>query len=348
MTRKRNWMLIPLLAAITLAGTALDLLVLFPDRPGPGAGETVDIEVPAGTGPKRLATLLVSNGIISSPGRFALWLRLSGRLAGIKAGEFRLADDLSAREIVQILSGRPRGKGVKVLIPEGFTLRQIGATLEQAGIVGQQTFAVAATDPALVEKLGAPGPSFEGYLFPDTYYFEPDATAEDIIETMLQRFQETLLEVGAPPEGSLKDLVTLASVVQAEAANDDEMGTIAGVYTNRLQSPDYPSRRLQADPTVSYGCEPHVRPRAPSCESFQGRLTRAQLDDEDNPYNTYRRPGLPPGPICAPGRAALQAAAAPKKVPYLFFVANPDNRSHTFSVTLADHEKAVKRYWRDK
>ncbi len=348
MGRKRKWALIPLLAAIAIGGTALDLLVLFPDRPGPGAGEIMDIEVPAGTGPKKLASLLESNGVIGNPGRFALWLRLSGQLTGVKAGEFRLADNLSAREIVQILSGRPRGKGVKVLIPEGFTLQRIGEALEQAGILEKGSFIAAATDPSLVKKLGAPGPTFEGYLFPDTYYFEPDATAEDVIQAMLTTFRETLAAVGVAPDQDLKGLVTLAAIVQAEAANDKEMSTIAGVYTNRLTSPDYPSRRLQADPTVAYGCEPHVRPLAPSCKSFRGRLTRAQLDDESNPYNTYRRAGLPPGPICAPGRAAIEAAASPEKVPYLFFVATPDNRGHTFSVTLAEHDKAVKRYWKDK
>jgi UPF0755 protein len=119
------------------------------------------------------------------------------------------------------------------------------------------------------------------------------------------------------------------------------MPTIAGVYRNRLTKPEFPSRLLQADPTVSYGCLPFVTPRARSCAGFAGVLTRRQLDDRENPYNTYRHPGLPPGPICSPGWAALKAALSPPAVPFFYFVAARD-RGHVFSVNLEDHQRAVR------
>ena len=115
------------------------------------------------------------------------------------------------------------------------------------------------------------------------------------------------------------------------------------MYHNRLNDPSFPSRLLQADPTVAYGCEPGVVPRAPSCSGFIGKLTRKHLEDPKNPYNTYRHAGLPPGPICAPGINALKAALHPKDVPYLYFVARKDGR-HRFSKTLLEHNEAVKLY----
>jgi UPF0755 protein len=121
------------------------------------------------------------------------------------------------------------------------------------------------------------------------------------------------------------------------------MPAVAGVFANRLARSDFPSRLLQADPTVAYGCEALQGPVSAACARFAGRLTRAQLDDADNPYNTYRHPGLPPGPICNPGLDALRAALRPAAVPYLYFVASARGR-HVFSSTLEEHERAVARY----
>ena len=121
-----------------------------------------------------------------------------------------------------------------------------------------------------------------------------------------------------------------------------EMPIIAGVYLNRPRNPSRPARLLQADPTVSYGCEPFVRPRAPSCVTYKGTLGRRQLDDVANPYNTYKHPGLPPGPIAAPGIDALRAAHRPASVPYLYFVAAASgDGTHVFSKTYPEHQKAV-------
>jgi UPF0755 protein len=345
MSLRRRLLLFGLLAVLAAGATALDLVMFYPRRPNPGRGAMHRVEIQKGIGPKGLAGLLAKEEIISSPGRFALWLRVKGALSRIRAGTFELSDRMTPEEVVGCLSGRGIDKGVKVVFPEGTTLSEMADALKAAGIAAADGFLAAATDASLVREFKAPGPTFEGYLFPDTYYFEPETPPRDVIEKMYQTFRAHLETLGIPKSPGLGELVTLASIVQAETGLPDEMPVVAGVYSNRLESPDYPSRRLQADPTVSYGCEPYVTPRAPSCETFKGVLGRRQLDDPENPYNTYQHPGLPPGPISAPGAAALAAAHQPAAVPFLYFVASPKNDgSHVFSVTLEEHQKAVEAY----
>jgi UPF0755 protein len=345
MSLSRRLLLFGLLAALAAGATALDLMVLYPRRPNPGKGAVHRVDVPQGIGPRGLASLLAKEEIISSPGRFALWLRVSGALSRIKAGTFELSDRMTPAELVRRLSGRGVDKGVKVVFPEGATLSDMGDALEAAGVAAADAFLAAATDPSLVRKLRAPGPTFEGYLFPDTYYFETATEPREIVEKMYRTFLDHLRTLGIRDSAGLKDIVTLASIVQAETGLAQEMPVVAGVYRNRLKSASYPSKRLQADPTVSYGCEPFLTPKAPSCETFKGVLGRRQLDDPENPYNTYQHPGLPPGPISAPGAAALTAAHHPETVPFLYFVASPKgDGSHLFSVTLEEHQKAVDEY----
>ncbi len=331
------------LIVVGVLGTAYDIFYRYPDAPGPGIGQTMKVDIPPGVGPDKLSRILDEKGIISSPGRFRLWLRVTDRLPGVKAGLFALDDNMTPAKILSVISGRPENRGVRVTIPEGFTLGQIGKTLEDAGIVAQENFFMAAGKGKTLTRLRIPGPSAEGFLFPDTYFFERGTPAEDIVNAMYENFSTRFKSLGAPAETDLLEVVTSASIVQAEAKITDEMPIIAGVYRNRLTDPNFPSRLLQADPTVAYGCEPGVVPRAPSCSGFIGKLTRKHLEDSKNQYNTYRHAGLPPGPICAPGIAALKAALQPAGVPYLYFVAGKDER-HRFSKTLLEHKEAVKLY----
>ncbi|MCP4677186.1 MAG: endolytic transglycosylase MltG [Deltaproteobacteria bacterium] len=332
---------------IGLVATVVDLLVIYPSRPGPGEGTPRQVEVPGGIGPKGLAKALFDAGIISSPGRFALWLRAVGKLSEVKAGIFLIADNATPVDVLEALSGRGIERGVKVTIPEGFTLTQIGTALKSAELVEKKAFISAAIDSSIISALGIPGPTAEGYLFPDTYFFEESREADYFLKTMHDNFKGRLASIGFSKSRDLKQMVTLASIVQAEARVADEMPIIAGVYTNRLTLKEFPSRLLQADPTVSYGCESFVKPRAKSCGTFKGVLARRQLDDSENPYNTYRHQGLPPGPICAPGLDALKAATTPAKVPYLYFVVKNGGR-HAFSKTLKEHQQAVKNYRRGR
>ena len=229
-------------------------------------------------------------------------------------------------------------------IPEGFDLDGISDALEKAGVVSEESFFLAAWDRKLLEELGIDGETPEGYLFPDTYFFEQRSDPREVIRRMHATFVARTKALDLAPE-DLEGVVTLASIVQAEARFEEEMPVIAGVYKNRLNGSLFASRLLQADPTVAYGCIGGIRPEpvAPSCEGFVGKLTRAHLEDPENEYNTYRHPGPPPGPICSPGMAALEAAAAPKKVPYLYFVASATGR-HRFAKTLAEHNANVELY----
>jgi UPF0755 protein len=325
-----------------LVAVGVDMLVMYPRSPGPGSGEHRLVEVEKGVGPRRLARVLHQTGVISSPGRFALWLRLTGGFSKIQAGSFYVRDNVTPVEVLEALAGAGALPGVRVTIPEGYRLRQIGAVLQQAGIVKQAEFLNVATDAAVLARLGIASATAEGYLFPDTYFFDPSQGVTDVVKTMHARLKTRLSEMDVR-SGDLHKLITLASIVQAEAKVVDEMPIIAGVYVNRLTKPQFTPRLLQADPTVSYGCEPFVMPRGKSCVGFTGVLTRNQLSDKTNPYNTYIHPGLPPGPICAPGSHALKAASAPGDVPYFFFVVEGSGR-HAFSSTLEEHRKAVERY----
>lgn len=329
--------------AFGVFGISLELLVLFPARQASGSGKIIEIEVPTGVGPKGLASLLHKEGVVSNPLEFELWLRAERKMPSIKAGRFRVADILNADQLAVLLSGQGIPDEIKVVIPEGFTLTRICELLEKNEIVGCDEFIKAATDPKLLSSLGIPGPTAEGYLFPDTYLMSKPKKADRIITDMFRNFESRASPLGLPSGEALNRLVTLASIVQAEAKALDEMPTIAGVYANRLDKSKFRSQMLQADPTVTYGCEPFVTPKAPSCKDLQDALTRAQLDDPENPYNTYRHSGLPPGPICAPGLDALKAAHEPADVPYLYFVADNNGR-HVFSSSLRKHNRAVERY----
>lgn len=334
-----------LVAALALAGAlaGFELLVRFPSAPGPGGGVRIDVDIPKGVGPRRLAGILGSAGLTSSPLRFSLWLRASRKMPQLRAGRFALRDDMSPREILATLADEAGGRGIRVTIPEGFDLGRVAAALDAAGVAGAERFLRAARDPSLLAGLGIPGPSAEGFLFPDTYFFEAGGDAAAALRRMHAEFERRFLALSPPGSADRLGTVTLASIVQAEAKVADEMPIIAAVYRNRLERPDFPSRLLQADPTVAYGCAPFLAPAAPSCARFRGTLGREQLDDPANPYNTYRRPGLPPGPIGAPGEAALRAALRPADAPFLYFVAGPDGR-HRFSRTLEEHQEAVELY----
>lgn len=344
-SRRRAWLLAwAILLAVAAAYTAWDVLVRYPAAPGPGNGRDLEVEVPKGAGPVTLSELLHEKGLIVSPGRFRLWLRFSGRLAGVRAGRFVVTDDMSPEQLLDALSGTAAYRGNRVTIPEGFDLDRIADALEAAGVVSEEDFFLAAWDTDLLDELDIAGETPEGYLFPDTYFFEPRSDGRDVIRRMHANFTSRTADLKIERD-RLKDIVTLASIVQAEARVEDEMPVIAGVYANRLTEDLFPSGLLQADPTVAYGCLGGIRPDpvAPSCSGFTGKLTRAHLEDPRNEYNTYRHPGLPPGPICSPGMAALEAAASPRKVPFLYFVASATGR-HRFARTLAEHNANVELY----
>jgi len=220
-----------------------------------------------------------------------------------------------------------------VTVPPGANLYDIAKMLEEERLVTKEVFLATSASPALLQRLGIPGESAEGYLFPDRYLFVKPVIPEEILEFMVRQFRRKV-----PPDAekragemglSLHQVVTIASIIEKETGREKEKPIVSAVIRNRLAI----GMPLQMDPTVIYG----VR-------RFDGTVTRKDLRTA-GPYNTYRNRGLPPGPIANPGLASLAAALNPSKSEYLYFVSKNDG-SHTFSRTLPEHNLAVEEFRR--
>lgn len=328
---RRTWRLaiagILLLLGLGAAGTWSEL------RPvGPGPSRIVAI--PPGASTRQIGELLARAGVIRNPRALVVAARLRRAGGRLRHGEYALAPTQGALEIVDVLI---QGRGLlhRVTIPEGFTVRQIADALAAAGVVQRERFVELATRGgrrfARASLAELPTDSLEGYLFPDTYHLPRSLDEEAVIGTMLDRLDAAVdapLRDAARARGlTFHQLLTIASMVERETRVAEERPVIAGVIYNRLAR----GMRLEIDATVLYALGRH-----------KDRVTLADLAVE-SPYNTYRREGLPPGPIASPGLAAIAAAARPAEVPYLFYVLKPDG-SHHFSRTLAEHQAAVRRY----
>jgi UPF0755 protein len=221
-----------------------------------------------------------------------------------------------------------------ITFPEGLTIRQMAALYEAKGFGPAREFADAAKDRALISALDPDARDLEGYLFPDTYALPRKATAAQLVQRMVAAFMKALtpdLLDKADARGlTIRQLVTLASIVEKETGNKEERPLVAAVYANRLKI----GMPLQCDPTVIYALDRAGR--------YDGNLTRENMQF-DSPYNTYRYPGLPPGPIASPGRASLAAAASPADAAYLYFVSRNDG-THAFAATLEEHNRNVQQY----
>jgi UPF0755 protein len=295
---------------------------------GGGDGTAVRVTVPTGATMRTAAESLHRAGVIGSPRMFQLYAKLRRSDRGIKAGTYMLHQGASWGTVLASLRD---GRGVVsvVTVPEGFTLAQIEPLLSTRLGVPLDSVVAAVSDTALLQRLDVPTPTVEGYLFPDTYFFPPGTSARAAVLAMVRRFdQRWRTEWGARLDTlalSRHDLLTLASIVEREAKRPDERPVIAAVYWNRLRK----GMLLQADPTVQY-----------ALPQYQKRLLNKHLSVKSR-YNTYKYPGLPPGPIASPGEASIRATLYPANVPYLYFVAHPDGH-HEFRVKLEEHNAAVR------
>jgi UPF0755 protein len=253
---------------------------------------------------------------------------LTGADRQIRWGSYELVTGTSWGEILETLT---MGRVVtsEMTIPEGFSISDMVARVAETVERPADTVRARLTDPDAHLRWDLPGPGLEGYLFPDTYRFAPGVALDVVIETMVERYRAawTAARITRLEELDMSEneLVTLASIIQAEARRVEEMPTISAVYHNRLRR----GMRLQADPTVLY-----------ALGERRERLLYTAIDSvADNPYNTYTQRGLPPGPIAAPGEAAIHAALYPTEEGYLYFVARPDGR-HIFTYSLEEHNRA--------
>jgi UPF0755 protein len=292
----------------------------------------VTLVVPPGASAEAIGRRLESLGLVPHPLLFRLLVRSRGLGGHLKAGEYSLEGPLSLEQIVGLLA---RGEVVRrdVTIPEGRTLEETAALVSEEGIASQD-FVAAARDPALIRDLDPEATDLEGYLFPDTYHLPLGSDpAGGLVERMVRRFRE-VVEPELPrieERGfSVREVVILASLVELETAASEERPRIAAVFLNRLER----GMLLQTDPTVIYAMKQEGR--------WDGNIRRRDLEME-SPFNTYRHPGLPPGPIGSPGREAMLAVLEPADTRELYFVSRNDG-THHFSETLSEHNRAVNRY----
>ena len=291
------------------------------------------VDIPQGAGPASIGRRLVDAGVVRSRTSFrlALWLTRAG--PRLQAGEYRFDHPMSPRQVIEKIA---RGEVYvrPITFREGLTIKQMAALYETRGFGSAQDFIAASRNTDLISGLDPEAPDLEGYLFPDTYTLPRKASAAQLVARMISNFEKALtpdIRQQALARGmGIRQLVTLASIVEKETGKPEERPLVAAVYSNRLRI----GMPLQCDPTVIYALDRMGR--------YNGNLTRADLQ-LDSPYNTYRYAGLPPGPIASPGRASLAAAAAPADASYLYFVSRNDG-SHVFASTLDEHNRNVQEF----
>ena len=320
-------------------------LVSWLDAPAGDSDEAQPFTVRPGDDAGSIGQRLEEAGLVRSGVSFRLLAVYYGASSNLKAGDYSLPPNLRVSEIIDVLQGG--GTASRVLtIPEGWQLGQIRrALIEQAGLSSADVEAALSLDYPEFGFLGGrpAGSSLEGYLFPATYPISSRVTAPDLVRQMLRVFDRQvtpdLRQRLEAQSLTLHEAVTLASIVEREAVHQDERALIAGVFFNRLRR----GMRLEADPTVQYALAKLPGPLG-SSGTWKAPLSREDLRT-DSPYNTYRYPGLPPGPIASPGRRSLEAVANPAQTDFLYFVARADGH-HVFSTTFAEHQRNVAEHQR--
>jgi UPF0755 protein len=287
------------------------------------------LEIQPGTPGMQIAAKLKASGLIRSQYLFEAMHLIKG--GTLKAGEYRFDHPAKMNEVFERLR-RGDVYTLSVTIPEGANLFDIAQRLESAHLGTHDVFLAAAkNNVTLIADLDPSATSLEGYLFPDTYHFERRATPQQILSAMVKRFRQAAAEMGL--QGNYHHIVTLASLVERETPMDSERPLVASVFENRLAK----AMPLETDPSVIYAALLEGR--------YRGAIYASDLSAESS-YNTYKHTGLPPGPICNPGRASLRAAMRPAQTNYLYFVAasaNPSGKS-LFSETLEEHTRNVQQY----
>ncbi len=291
------------------------------------------VEIPQGAGSRTIGERLVGAGVIRDHLTYRAALYMSGEGRRLKAGEYRFDRAMTPFEVIDKIA---RGDVfvINVTFPEGLTIAEMATIFESHGFGPAAAFVQAAKDAAPIHDRDSSAKDLEGYLFPETYALPRHTDAAKLVRMMVARFDKVftpeLRQAAAARNLTVRQAVTLASIVEKETANADERPLVAAVYTTRLRI----GMPLQCDPTVIYALLRAGR--------YDGKIHKDDLSF-DSPYNTYRYPGLPPGPIASPGRASLDAAVHPADADFLYFVSRNDG-SHEFARTLEEHNRNVQKY----
>ncbi|MDX2091487.1 MAG: endolytic transglycosylase MltG [Kofleriaceae bacterium] len=352
-----------------LAGWFINRALSYPDEAREGTGKDIEVEIKSGMSFPSIASQLSAQGVIEKPTWFRMYAMWEGKTTQVKPGKYLLKDNETPRAILKKLTEGVKEVTVRVTLPEGKTMLEFFELIEKAQIAKAKDLEALARDKAFLGKFAISADTVEGYLFPDTYLFRINEKPSVVLTRLITRHQEVWNELAAKhPKDTAKlkeltgwsdrDILTMASIVEKEAVVQRERPIIARVFINRLTSKSFKPKKLQTDPTIRYGCmvplqksaaciawhEPCLKanpPKPMGCD----RLHRAQLDDQDNPYNSYAHEGLPPGPISNPGRASIEATLSPDDNDYFFFVAKAKGASeHAFAKSVDEHERNVKKY----
>jgi len=291
------------------------------------------VEIPQGVGTRAIGDRLVAAGVVRDPLAFRVALWMSGRARHLKAGEYRFDQPMAPVDVIDKLA-RGDVYVLNVTFPEGLTIAEMSKIFESHKLGAAAAFVAAARDASPVKQLDPAARDLEGYLFPETYALQRHTDAAKLVGLMVERFEHVFspeMRQSAEARGlSVRQVVTLASIVEKETARPEERPLVAALYENRLRI----GMGLQCDPTVIYALE--------RAGKYTGNLRRDDLA-YDSPYNTYRYRGLPPGPIASPGKASLDAVLHPAEADYLYLVSRNDG-SHEFAATLEEHNRNVQKY----
>ncbi len=315
---------------LLLAAVAGGFVVYRLSRPYQGFEGERFVDVPRGTSARGVAALLSDAGVVRSRVDFLL-ARYLERGRKIQAGEYRFDRPATPLEVFDRMA---RGDifYYELVVPEGWNMFDIGAALERLGLFPAEKFVSAARDPRLIRDLDPKAPTLEGYLFPDSYRLGRHATPDQVCRLMTDKFRDEWRKLN--PHADPHDVITLASLVEKESKLPGERPQVAAVFENRLRI----GMKLDCDPTTIYA--------AMLDDRYRGTIYKSDLES-DNPYNTYKHAGLPPGPIANPGLVAIRAALHPADSGALYFVLRPDGSgAHQFSSNMADHEAAIAKYRR--
>lgn len=313
------------------SGLAAFMAYDYITRPGV-AGAPVRVTIPEGSSGSEIGNVLTKAGLIDHPLFFRVAVRLSRSQKGLHYGDYDIPRGLSPLQIVELLQ---EGSNIgltaeeipderRVTMPEGLTASQMAELRPDP-----KAFLDATSDPELIAKTKLTTATLDGFLLPETYFFDKKPTEREVVERLSESFWKEYNDLAAAIPGAADrdpvEVVTVASLIEEEARADGERPLIAAVIYNRLKA----NMPLGLDSTLQYALNKY------------GQRMLDRDKEVDSPYNTYKHSGLPPGPICNPGKACLRAAMLPEDVDYLYFVSNADGKTHTFSRTLAEHNKAV-------
>ena len=326
---RRIAILLVILAAVAGSGAWWAYSRVQAPYRGTAEAETF-VDIPPGTGPVGIGARLVAAGVVQDAWTFRAAVLVSGRARELKAGEYRFDAPMTALEVVGKIA---RGDVYTRMLTfrEGLTVAEMAAVFEERSFGAAAAFIKAAQNADLIRDLDPEARDLEGYLFPETYALPRNTPASQVVEQMVAGFKKAFddeLRTAAKAAGlTVRQVVTLASLVEKETASADERPQVAAVYRNRMKI----GMGMQADPTVIYALQ--------KAGKYDGNLSKVDLQF-DSPYNTYRYAGLPPGPIASAGRASLAATVKPASVDYIYFVSRNDG-THVFASTLPEHNRNV-------